>query len=78
VLLAAFTDSSVNYRVQVWIEDPWNVGRLLSNLNEAIWRALKEAGIVIAFPQLDLHVVSDNSPEASPSAGTQVRSQRTC
>jgi small-conductance mechanosensitive channel len=59
VLLAEFADSTVNYRVQVWIEDPWVAGRLLSQLNEAIWWALKDAGIVIAFPQLDVHVVSE-------------------
>jgi small-conductance mechanosensitive channel len=58
VLLAEFADSTVNYRVLVWIEDPWIAGRLLSKLNEAIWRACNDAGIVIAFPQLDVHVVS--------------------
>ena len=60
VLLAGFGDSSVNYWVHVWIEDPWAEDRLRSKLNEAIWRALIDAGIVIAFPQLGVHVVSDS------------------
>ncbi len=56
VFLTDFGDSSVNFRVSVWIEDPWDARVLLSNLNDAIWWALKNAGIVIAFPQLDVHL----------------------
>jgi small-conductance mechanosensitive channel len=56
VYLNDFGSSSVNYHVFVWIEDPWSNYRVAtSNLNEAIWWALKDASIVIAFPQLDLH-----------------------
>lgn len=56
VLLTDFGSSSVNYKVSVWIEDPWIGGVYKSNLNESIWWSLKDAGIVIAFPQLDVHV----------------------
>jgi len=66
VLLSDFGDSSVVYRVLIWIEDPWVPGRLRSELNEAIWRALKDAGIVIAFTQLDVHIARDASPGVSP------------
>ena len=59
VQLAEFADSAVNFRVLVWIE-AWIAGRLLSQLNEALWWALKDAGIVIAFPQLDVHVINDS------------------
>jgi small-conductance mechanosensitive channel len=45
----------MNYEVDVWIDDPWKSKLVRSALNEAIWWALKGAGIVIAFPQLDLH-----------------------
>jgi potassium efflux system protein len=55
VLLTDFGDSSVNYKVLVWTEDPWKWGRLKSKLNEAVWWGLKDAGIEIAFPQLDVH-----------------------
>jgi small-conductance mechanosensitive channel len=55
ILLAGFGDSTVNYKVSVWIEDPWISGQIKSNLNEAVWWALKDAGIEIAFPQLDVH-----------------------
>jgi small-conductance mechanosensitive channel len=59
IQLLDFGDSSVVYRVLVWIEDPWIAGRLRSQLNEAIWWALKDAGVVIAFPQLDVHIAPD-------------------
>ena len=56
VLLTDFGDSSVNYQVFVWTEDPWNIRTLKSKLNEAVWWGLKDAGIEIAFPQLDVHL----------------------
>jgi small-conductance mechanosensitive channel len=56
ILLTEFADSAVLFQVSVWIEDPWNSGQVKSNLNEAIWKGLTEAGITIAFPQLDVHL----------------------
>ena len=50
-----FGSSSVNFLVSVWTENPWKQRQLRSDLNEAIWSALKMAGITIAFPQLDVH-----------------------
>jgi small-conductance mechanosensitive channel len=58
VLMESFGDSAVIFDVSVWTDDPWRARRALSNLNEAIWWELKDAGIVIAFPQLDLHLDS--------------------
>ena len=58
VQLFDFGDSAVVFRVLVWIEDPWFSGRLRSELNEAIWWALKDACVVIPFPQLDVHIAS--------------------
>lgn len=55
VLLVDFGDSAVIWDVSVWIDDPWRAQVLRSELNEAVWWALKEAGITIAFPQLDVH-----------------------
>jgi small-conductance mechanosensitive channel len=50
-----FGNSSVDFLVSVWTESPWHQRQLRSDVNEAIWWALKEAGITIAFPQLDVH-----------------------
>lgn len=55
VLLTAFGDSTVNFDVSVWIDDPWNAPGAQSRLNEAVWFALQDAGITIAFPQMDVH-----------------------
>ncbi len=56
VLLDSFGDNSVNFELHVWIDDPWRERRARSALNLAIWEALKQAGITIAFPQLDVHL----------------------
>ena len=61
VLLWGFGSSSVDYDISVWIEDPWHAQRARSTFQEHIWKAFKEAGIVIAFPQLDVHF--DERPE---------------
>lgn len=55
VLMAGFGDSSVDWEVSVWSDDPWKERRQESSLREAIWEAFAAAGIVIAFPQLDVH-----------------------
>ena len=55
VLMKEFGNSSVDFLVSVWTDSPWHQRKLRSDLNEAIWWALKEAGITIAFPQLDVH-----------------------
>jgi small-conductance mechanosensitive channel len=56
VFMTAFGDSSVNFGVSVWTDDPWRSRRAQSDLHEAVWWELKERGIVIAFPQLDVHL----------------------
>ena len=55
VLMTGFGDNAVTWNVSVWIDDPWKGPDRRSDLHEALWWQLKEAGIVIAFPQLDVH-----------------------
>lgn len=57
VLLTEFADSAVVFEVSVWSEDPWHARVSKSGLHEAIWWAFKRESIVIAYPQLDLHVI---------------------
>lgn len=57
--LVDFGDSSVVWEASIWAEDPWQLSRMGSDLRKAIWFALKAADITIAFPQMDLHVVSN-------------------
>ncbi len=56
VYLREFGDSSVNYDIDVWIDDANDSRGRKSDIHEAIWRALKDSGITIAFPQLDVHL----------------------
>jgi len=56
VFLTAFGSSSVDWELAVWSDDPWQSRRDLSRLYEAIWDALRQQGITIAYPQLDLHL----------------------
>jgi len=65
VILFGFGDSAVNYKIRVWIENPWDAGGRQALLNEAIWWGLKEAGIVMAYPQLDVHVDKAFSPNTA-------------
>jgi len=59
VLLLEFGDSAVVWDVSVWIDSPFQARGSRSDLNKAIWNALKDAGITIAFPQMDVHVDRD-------------------
>ena len=58
VLLTDFGDSALMFEVLVWVRDPWRARALKSELNLAIWWALKRAALTIPFPQRDLHLVS--------------------
>jgi len=57
VLLLNFGPSAVEYETSAWMHDPFNYRIAGSELREAIWVAFKRAGITIALPQLDVHVV---------------------
>ena len=55
VLLTGFGTSSVDWEVSVWTDRPWRALIIRSELHQAVWRALRDAGVTIAFPQLDVH-----------------------
>jgi small-conductance mechanosensitive channel len=57
--LMAFGDSGIELELRVWIQDPESgLASVRSDINLAIWRAFKAAGIVIPYPQRDLHIRS--------------------
>jgi small-conductance mechanosensitive channel len=56
VAMTAFGDNAVNFEIGVWTRDPWSHRLLSSELHEKVWWALKEKGVTIAFPQLDVHL----------------------
>lgn len=59
VIFKNFGDSSLEWEASVWTQDPWHSQVNLSDFRERIWAAFKEQGIVIAFPQLDVHLDAD-------------------
>jgi small-conductance mechanosensitive channel len=58
VLFSSFGDSSWNMKLRVWLENPENYYKILSDINCAIVRKFRENNIEIPFPQRDLHVRS--------------------
>ena len=64
VLFREFGDSSLNFELRVFLHNVDNRLSVISDLNFAIDKAFREAGIEIPFPQRDLHIKSmpDNIP----------------
>lgn len=58
VLFKDFGESSLDFQLAVWIDDPLQMFRICSELRMMIWDAFAERGIEIPFPQQDLHIRS--------------------
>lgn len=59
VLLMGFGDSSVNFELRFWIDDPRNgIQNIRSEVLLSIWDNFKENNIEIPFPQRDYHLKS--------------------
>jgi small-conductance mechanosensitive channel len=58
-VLKEFGDSSVNLEIRFWIEDPRNgTTNVKSEVLLQVWDRFKEAGIVLPYPQRDVHIIS--------------------
>lgn len=57
-LFLAFGASSLDFTVRCWIQDFVETRRIVDKMNTVLYQALNEAGIVIPFPQRDVHLVS--------------------
>jgi small-conductance mechanosensitive channel len=61
VLLKNFADSGINLELGFWVADPEKgVGSLRSDINLAIWRDFKQAGIEIPYPQREVRILKDH------------------
>lgn len=68
VRFVEFGDSSLNFELLVWIDQPPEHKNIRSRLNYAIDAGFRRKGITIPFPQRDLHVKSaPGLKEISPS-----------
>lgn len=69
VIMKAFGESSLDFELLVWTKPEYSTrpGLVRGFYLSAIDDALRKAGIVVPFPQRDLHVVSDyrSPPETS-------------
>lgn len=58
-----FGESSLDFDLLVWINDPMHTPTISSDLRLQIWNAFKAQGIEIPFPQRDLHL---HAPQPLP------------
>lgn len=72
VLFTEFADSSLNFRLLVWIDARRTAERLVhSALYFAIFEEFKKAGIEIPFPQRDIHIRTTTGEKGSPPINGQ-------
>jgi len=64
VNLMGFGDSSVDFEVRFWIQDPeGGLANIRSDVYMRIWELFQENGVEIPFPQSDLHLRSSDQLE---------------
>ena len=69
VLMRDFGSSSVDFGVYITIEHPWEQKKYMSELRQMIWFDFKDNDIVIAYPQLDVHLDSKVNDSIAKIAG---------
>ena len=57
-LFQDFADSSLNFSVYFWVNQPWSRRVISSNIRFSIDEAFRKEGIRIPFPQRDIHVIA--------------------
>ena len=64
VWMDSYGDSSVNFVIHCWIQDPEEgVGNVRSAVLKKLWWLFKDNGVEIPFPQRDLHLRSSDQLE---------------
>jgi small-conductance mechanosensitive channel len=63
VLFLGFGESSLDFELRVWVLDVGDRLTVKSELHQEVDRSFREAKIVIAFPQRDVHLDGTNSVE---------------
>jgi small-conductance mechanosensitive channel len=56
VRFRGFGDSSLDFELMVWIENPGDRGRILHQLYGAVYRAFAHYGVEIPYPKRDLYI----------------------
>ena len=58
VRFIGFGDSSIDFQLEIWLDDPMLAMTIKSDLRFMIWKAFAKRNIEIPFPQRDLHLRS--------------------
>jgi len=61
VRFTAFGESSLDFRLLCWIDDPAHRGMALDELHTEVYRRFGSEGIAIPFPQRDVHLRSGDA-----------------
>jgi small-conductance mechanosensitive channel len=72
VRFRSFGESSLDFELLCWIEEPADRGRIVHELNCEVYRKFGEFGISIPFPQRDLHIkeLPGNRPPAAEDSSS--------
>ncbi len=65
VFFENYGDSSIDFYLAIWVDDPSHRKRVSSDLRLMIWKEFGKHGIKIPFPQRDLHIRSAIPAEIS-------------
>ncbi len=69
VLIKQFADSGIDLELGVWIEDPHEgTGNLVSDIYLDVWRAFRQHGIEIPYPQREVRVLDGTPTPPKPAA----------
>ncbi len=65
--IVGFGDSSVDYILRFWIEDPTGgLTNIRGNVYLALWDTFHENGVSFPFPQREVRLLDDDLPEIAP------------
>ena len=59
VRFRSFGDSALDFELLCWAYQPDIKGKLMHELNREIYKSFNSAGIIIPFPQRDVHVIKE-------------------
>jgi len=68
VIFQGFGNNSLNLKARYFFNDPQQRAYLVNDLHQKVYDAFAEAGIVIAFPQLDVHLDRGSSDQVTKEA----------
>ena len=70
VQVADFGDSSVDLVIKVWIKTKDRLS-VLPDIRERVYKAFKENGVEIPFPQRDIHIIQTKPDEPVSQSGSE-------